>query len=81
MNDSTAIFYLVDNDLILFILIKIMQEAIVATTQYYYPVIFSSFTLAPLALLILPTSILMLALNLKFLGLGREGKKDGSDDV
>ncbi len=58
-----------------------MQEAIVATTQYYYPVIFSSFTLAPLALLILPTSILMLALNLKFLGLGREGKKDGSDDV
>jgi len=32
-------------------------------------------------ILILPISILMLALSLKFLGLGREDKKDGSDDI
>jgi len=52
-----------------------MPEVIVATTQYYYPVIFSSFTLAPLALLMLPISIVMLALSLEFLVLGCEGKK------
>jgi hypothetical protein len=31
-------------------------------------------------ILILPISILLLALSLKFLGLGREEKKDESDD-